>query len=304
MSGEQCSRPALLLHVGMSSASFAGVAPELYRRDPELVRLSISELQQACGADAITGLYDPVSEDDAFKSVGAGADLNDIENLDLASYSAMASTIDITDRLVRTVGRQAVGVCGVLSGPVSAALRQIGRDGLDVQFHHGNASDVFDSFAAPLTTVLRRLCEIGVDAVVVREDVVLDTVENDYVAPSASSYRMMNAVARHYKIPVIVMFNANKKLPASIAFLDIDRVSVPCEIEIAREKIPFLANARVPNSWLTPEDAQPDEHATQLAGLRPTGCVIEMEWAGEGRIPLERLMRLGRICGHLDNRRK
>lgn len=300
MSGEQCSRPALLLHVGMSSASFAGIEPELYRRDPELVRSSLSELQLVCGADAITGLYDPVSEDEAFNSVGAGADLNDIENLDLASHSAMASTIDITDRLVRTVGRQAVAVCGVLSGPVSAALRQMGEDVVDTHCEQGDGADIFDSVAAPLTTVLRRLCETGVDAVVLREDFLLDSVENDYVASCAFAYRMMNSVARHYKTPLIVMFDARAALPASMSSLDIDRASVPLEIEMAGGAGPILINHRVPNKWLTPEDAQFNEHATQLAGLRPTGGVNEVEWIGEGRSSLERLMQVGRICGHLD----
>lgn len=301
--GQEDSRPALLLHVGIACASFAGVAPDLYRRDPELVRSSLAELQQVCGADAVTGLYDPVSEDEAFNSVGAGADLIEIENLDLASHSAMALTLDITDRLVRTVGRQAAAVCGVLSGPVSVALRRMGRDVVDTQFEHGFGADVFDSVAAPLTTVLRRLCETGVDAVVLREDFLLDSVENDYAAPCAFAYRMMNAVARHYKIPLIVMFNARRVLPGSVASLDIDRASVPLEIEMTGGSEPFLIHYRVPNEWLTLEDAQSDEHAARLAGLCPTGGVIEMEWAGEGRASLERLMQLGRICGHLDERR-
>lgn len=303
LSGERGARPAFLLHANPACASFARAQPAAFRRDPEMVRATLAELQQVCGADAITAVYDPTVEDEAFSSVlSADVDLADVEALDLASHPALAASFDATNRLVRTAGQRSAAICGVLSGPISAATRLLGPDRLDAMLSNGLGPDVFDSFSAPLTTVLRRLCELGVDAVALREDLSVDTTGQDYVHDGAFAYRMMNAVARHYKVPLIFVLNAANELPASVRQLEVDVVSLPLELATTVAGLTYAVHDRVPDEWLAPGDGDADEHARVLAQLDPSGRVIEAEWSGEGRVPLERLMRLGHICGSLRDR--
>lgn len=299
LSGETGPRPAFLLHANPGCASFSKGDPAAFRKDPESVRATLAELQQICGADAITAVYDPRLEDEAFLSLGAAADLDlaDVEDFDLASHAALAISFDATNRLVRTTGQVAAAICGVLSGPVAAA-RVLGPERLQEMLAGGQGADVIDAFSAPLTTVLRRLCELGVDAVVLREDLAPQGSLEDHLDDVAFAYRMMNAVARHYKVPLI--FAVNGRSSASLASLEIDRVSLP--LDMASAELKLAVHQRIPDTWLSVQDAQAEEHQRALAQLDPSGRVIEAEWFGEGRVAIERLMRLGRVCGSLSER--
>lgn len=300
---EKVDRPAFLLHATGACAAFAKKDPAAFAREPELVRSTLAELQQVCGADAITSLYDPAAEDEAFASVvaagGAEVDLADVEDFDLAAHRALAPSFDVTNRLLRTAGQRDAAVCGVASGPISAAVRALGRDRLEVFSAKGMGADVYDAFSAPVTTVLRRLCELGVDAVVLREDVPLDTLPAETVDDCAFAYRMMNAVARHYKVPLVLALQPGQELPEAARSLEIDVMSLPLEVARDITGVGFAIQQRVPDEWLLPADGRAEEHERTLAGLRPSGQVIEAEWFGEERAALERLMRLGRACGSL-----
>lgn len=303
LAGPPPGRSALLLHATAACAAFVHQDPAAFGTDPELVRSTLAELQQVCAADAITSLYMPAAEDQAFAGLATGADADDdlaaVEALELAAHRALAPGFDITHRLLRTVGQRGVAVCGVASGPIAMALRVLGHERLAALSDDGRGEDVFDAFSAPLTTVLRRLCELGVAAVVLREDVALDTLPASSLDDAAMAYRTMTAVARHYKVPLILALDPGQGWAASAGSLAIDALSLPLAWAPALAGAPFGVHPRVPDDWLRGDEAAATEQMRALAGLGAAARVLHAEWSGAERPALERLLRIGRACGAL-----
>jgi len=189
--------------------------------DPTVLTRSLQNAQKLIGYDGIAVVLDTSLEAEAcgceikWEKEGEspvitshlldGATTEDLNISEIQTRGRIPVVLEVARRIIRLKGRE-VAVLGVLTGPVTLAKHLKGNT-FEVDSRNGSpkAAELIELTQKINVNLCRAYCEVGVDAIVIAEDLLGRIHPNLFNTQVSGAFKTLWNIARYYNVYSIVL---------------------------------------------------------------------------------------------------
>ena len=282
--------------------------------DAGILSRSLINAQRLFGYDAIVNIFDPSLEAEACgcrldwsselpqvvsHPLSEGASLESLDMAGITKRGRLPAVLEATKRLKVIKGKEAA-VIGYITGPLTLARHLAGEDFLNA---FGQGSDDAVKIAAAAGSaglqLCRAYCELGVDAVVIADEM-LGRTGPDHYKSLAAPFRSIWNVARFFNVHSIILSRGcSEQQIEPIIGLQADGVSLSGDLDYAHVRDAARKKnccySRSIESYLPPETAGESGSHQIPHGEKGRGFFLSTEWEVPSATGVNRMHEIMRI---------
>ena len=221
--------------------------------DAGLLSRALLNAQKLFGYDAIVNILDPSleaeacgcridwDEEEALPEVishplSEGATIDDLDFIDFEKRGRLPVVLEATKRLNIIKGKE-IAIIGMITGPLTLARHLKGESFTDILTQDvDEAAEIISTAGSVSLKLCRTYCEVGVDAIVIAEEM-LGQVNQAIYQEVASSLRSIWNVSRFYNVHSLVLSKGCREEHVEpILDLQADGVVISGDLDYTRVK--------------------------------------------------------------------